>query len=76
MIKKNWHKHSDHCYSVKNQNSFNAALYDYFESKTPEEKSDVRRMLQNWPKKYPTTIIIVDQSFECARVYIEQIKLI
>lgn len=64
----NFIKKSGHLYDVKNQNGFNSALYQYFDY-TP--KSEVRRMLQNWPKKYPCRINIIDQSFECGRVYVE-----
>jgi len=57
-----------HCYIVENQNGFNNALYDYFKD---YKKESVRKMVQDYPKYYPTTIVIVDQSFECSRVYIE-----
>ena len=63
---------SGHCYWVKNQNGFNAALYHYF-SDSQRTKKQIREMVQNFPEKYPTTIVIVDQSFECARVYVETI---
>jgi hypothetical protein len=61
-------KITGHCYIVENQNGFNNALYDYFKD---YEKERVRKMVQNYPEHYPTTIIIIDQSFECNRVYIE-----
>jgi len=74
---KGFRKHSKHCYTVKNQNGFNNALYDYFEATDGGEnntvsKARVRHMLQNHPNiYYPITIIIIDKSFECERVYIE-----
>ncbi len=69
-------KITGHVYKVKNQNGFNNALYDYFGASDNEEpntytKSKVREMIQNYPKIYPTTIVIIDNSFECGRVYIE-----
>lgn len=63
-----------HCYAVKNQNGFNAALYDYFKD-CDYSKKTIRKMVQNYPLHYPTTIIIVDQSFECGRVYIEDFDM-
>lgn len=69
-------KHSGHCYTVINQNSFNNALYDYFEcDKENRSKESVRSMIQNFPTQYPITIIIIDLSFECNRVYIEYINI-
>lgn len=73
-------KITDHVYHVENQNGFNNALYDYFDVLRDDgggtrEKKEIREMVQNFPKKYPTTIVIVDQSFECRRVYIENFDL-
>lgn len=75
----NFYKHSNHCYSVKNQNGFNNALYHYFGATDNGEfgslsKKEVRQMVQNYPKEYPSTIIVVDQSFEFNSLHIEQIK--
>jgi hypothetical protein len=69
-----FYKISGHCYIVENQNGFNNALYDYFEcdKKGSMNKDEVRSMIQNFPKNYPTEIIIIDQSFECGRIYIEE----
>lgn len=65
-----------HVYKVKNQNGFNNALYHYFGATDNGEgrnytKKEVRKMVENWPKIYPTCIVIVDNSFNCARVYVE-----
>lgn len=62
-------KITGHVYIVENQNGFNNALYDYFDVDYP--KNRVREMIQNFPQKYPTAIVIVDNSFECGRVHIE-----
>jgi len=63
-----------HVYNVENQNGFNNALYDYFNA-TDVDKKKVREMVQNFPEIYPTTIVIIDQSFECGRIYIENFDL-
>ena len=72
-------KLSEHCYIVENQNGFNNALYNYFgcgkESGEGYTKEQVRGMVQNYPKSYPTEIIIIDQTFECMRVYIEEFNI-
>lgn len=63
-----------HCYSVKNQNGFNGALYDFFKVGEPNSnitKESVRKMIQNFPTQYPTNIVIVNLSVECGRVWIE-----
>jgi hypothetical protein len=69
----NWVKHSGHLYSVKNQNGFNNALYNFYQY---QDKKDIRRAVQNYPDYYPADIIIIDQMFECNRIYIEHINLI
>lgn len=69
---KNFIKHSGHVYSVKNQNALNQALYDF---DPHSSKKEVRHMLQNWPNKYPATIVIINQSFECGRIYVEELDL-
>lgn len=69
----NFRKVSGHCYHVANQNGFNNALYDFYNENGNKEA--IRKMVQNYPKYYPTTIIIIDQSFECNRLYIEQIDM-
>jgi hypothetical protein len=63
---------------VWNQNGFNNALYDFYEAVDesfppfwPYSKKDVRGMVQNWPKKYPCNINIIDKTHECGRIYIE-----
>lgn len=70
----NFNRITGHCYSVKNQNSFNQALYDYFKESS-YSKHYIRSMVQVYPKSYPTTIIIVDLSFECNRIFIEEFNL-
>jgi len=75
-------KITGHVYNVENQNGFNNALYDYFCAIDKEDgkgnsytKEKVRKMVQNFPEIYPTTIVIIDNSFECSRVYIENFDL-
>lgn len=70
-------KHSGHFYTVRNQNGFNNALYDFFNAgkEMSYSKEEVRKMVQNFPLVYPASIIIVDQSFECSRVYIEHVDI-
>ena len=73
-------KITGHVYNVENQNGFNNALYDYFSvtedgKSSTHSKKNVREMVQNFPEIYPTTIVIIDQSFECGRVYIESFDL-
>jgi len=72
LPKKNFRKHTKHLYTVKNQNGFNNALYDYFniDKNTSLTKKEVRDMIQNYPEYYPISIVIVDLSFECCRVEI------
>lgn len=69
-----------HLYTAENQNGFNNALYDYFGATDDgvdftKSKKQVREMVQNFPETYPTAFVIVDQSFECNRVYIEEFDL-
>jgi len=73
-------KITGHVYNVENQNGFNNALYDYFGAtddgmNNTHSKKKVREMIQNFPELYPTTIVIIDLSFECGRVYIESFDL-
>ena len=73
---KNYEKVTHSVYSVENQNGFNNALYDYFNANDDGtnnafSKKEVRKMIQNFPEKYPTSIVIIDQTFECNRIYIE-----
>jgi hypothetical protein len=70
----NFKRHINTIYTVYNQNGFNAALYDYF-GLCNYSKKEIREMVQNHPTTYPKSIRIVDQSFECRRVYIEEINL-
>lgn len=77
---KNFLKISGHVYYVKNQNGFINALYDYFcatddGKDNTYSKQQVRKMIENFPESYPTNIVIIDQSFECGRVYIESFCL-
>ena len=77
MVKSNCIKADSHSYLVKNQNAFNKALYDFFgindESNTT--KKEIRNMVQTYPAYYPCMIIIINQSFECSRIYIDCLKL-
>ena len=73
-------KITGHVYNVENQNGFNNALYHYFGATDNGEnntysKKEVREMVQNFPEMYPTTIVIIDNSFECGRVFIESFDL-
>lgn len=65
MIKK-----SEYCYELKNQNGLNNALYDFYKDRQYSKKF-IRSCLQNYPIKYPCTIIIVCQMFECSRIYLD-----
>ena len=65
-----------HLYMVKNQNGLNNALYDFYGATDNGEnftksKKEVRNMMQDVPPYYPISVVIVDQSFECNRVYLE-----
>jgi len=73
----NFRKITGHVYKVENQNGFNAALYSYFDipidndPKNHKRKREIRSMVQTWPTKYPTYIVIVDRTFEHDEIYIE-----
>jgi len=65
-----------HLYMVKNQNGLNNALYDFYGATDSGEnftksKKEVRSMVQDVPPYFPISVVIVDQSFECNRVYLE-----
>jgi hypothetical protein len=68
----NFKKETGFRYKIKNQNGSNNALYDYYE---PEDngrtKGKIREALQNFPTKYPCKITIIDQMFECGRIYVD-----
>ena len=69
-------KVTEHLYMVKNQNGLNNALYDFYGATDNGEnftktKKEVRGMLQDISPYYPISVVIVDQSFECNRVYLE-----
>lgn len=69
-----------HLYTAKNQNGFKNALYDYFNATDNSgnntfSKKQVREMIQNHPVSYPTAFVIINKSFECGRVYIEEFDL-
>jgi len=73
---KNFIKHTGHLYTVKNQNGLNNALYDFYDAvDNPEypqrSKKEVKKMVQNIPPYYPISMVIIDQAFECNRVYLE-----
>lgn len=76
----NFRKISGHVYHIENQNGFNNALYDYFEASDDVKdnsysKKKIREMVQNYPQSYPTYFVVIDQSFESGRVYIETFDL-
>lgn len=76
MAKKSFIRQSGHCYLVKNQNGFNNALYDYFYlDDCTYTKKEIRSMVQTFPTSYPCTIVIINQVFECKRLYIETINI-
>ena len=73
-------KITGHLYTAENQNGFNNAMYDYFNATdngvdNTRTKKEVREMIQNFPISYPCAFAIVDMSFECSRVYIEEFDL-
>ena len=75
-MEKGFRKHSKHCYTVKNQNGLNNALYDYFGATNDGDngtrsKKSVRKLVTDIPKYYPITMVIVDLTFECERLYLE-----
>lgn len=60
---KNFKQHSPSCFTAKNQNGFNKALYIYFAEELEYNgytKADVRQRVRNWPDRYPCTFIIMD----------------
>lgn len=66
----NFKKITKHCYKVKNQEGVIAAVSDFFGQDYSQER--ILDMIQNYPEYYcDTVIVIVNQSFECNRVYIE-----
>jgi len=66
----NFIKQSEYRYIVFNQNDFNNVLYYYFEA-TDENKKNIRSMVQDYPKKYPCKIVIIDKTFELSKIYID-----
>ena len=80
IIKNGFHRHTGHFYTVENQNGFNNALYDFYSAtddgvNASYSKKDIRKMVQNYPDLYPRSIIIIDQTYECSRIFIEQFSL-
>lgn len=74
--KPNFKMITGHMYIAENQNGFNNSLYDYFGATDDGEgneysKKRVREMVQNIPPSYPIGIVIIDQTFECGRLYLE-----
>ena len=72
----NYKKLSGVIYFAKNQNGFNNSLYDYFghnNGGVRYSKDKIREMTQNFPVFYPCVFAIIDQTFECMRVYIDVI---
>ena len=79
-MEKGFRRHCGHCYSVKNQNGLNNALYDYFKATDDgnnytRSKKSVRELVTDIPPYYPITIVIVDLTFECNRLYIEYFNI-
>ena len=75
-MEKGFRKHSGHCYTIKNQNGLNNALYDYFGATNDgnnctRSKKTVRELVTDIPNYYPMTMVIVDLTFECNRLYLE-----
>ncbi len=75
-----FYRHTDHLYTVENQNGFKNALYDFFGATDDGKdfttsKQEVKKMVQNYPEIYPCSIVIINQSFECSRVYVEVFDL-
>lgn len=70
-------KISKHSYLVKNQNSFDKALYDFFgvDKESSYTKKEIRKMVESYPIVYPCLIVIFNQTFECSRIYTECIPL-
>ena len=71
---------TEHLYTAENQNGFTNALYHYFNAtddgnNNTYSKKKVKEMVQNYPKTYPTSFVIVDKSFECGKVYIEEFDM-
>ena len=76
LIMNGFIKVTGHLYMVKDQNGLNNALYDYYSATDNGEnftktKKEVREMVQNIPDYYPISVVIVDLSFECNRLYLE-----
>jgi len=76
----NYKKLNSFIYSVKNQNGFNNACYDFFEAKNESidncySKKEVRDMVENYPKKYPCEFMIIDKTFECLRFYVKVLDI-
>lgn len=64
------YKHHFGClYTAKNQNGFVQAIKEYLGNEYTS--GCIKRMLENYPTEYPCTFTIVDQSFECGRIYIQ-----
>ena len=84
-ISSNAIKLSSNLYVVNNQNGVEQSLYDYFGHNSNEQrysKKEIRKMLQNYPKRtkkyhsrglsvYPCAFVIIDQTFECGRIYLD-----
>lgn len=73
-------KITGHVYNVENQNGFNNALYDFYGASDDCDncrysKKRVRGMVENYPKIYPRTIVIIDKVFECGKIHIEDFDL-
>ena len=72
VITMNFKKETGFRYKIKNQNGLNNALYDYYDPENNgRTKTEIRKALQNYPNKYPCKITIIDQMFECCRIYVD-----
>jgi ATP-dependent helicase/DNAse subunit B len=68
----NFKKETGFRYKVKNQNGLNNALYDFYDPENNgRTKIDIRKALENYPIKYPCKIFIIDQMFECRKIYLD-----
>lgn len=61
-------------YVCKNQNGFNAALYDCFgtaeDGNSLSSKKQLREMIREYPSEYPAIVRFVDEVFECSRIHV------
>jgi hypothetical protein len=63
-------------YKIKNQNGLNNALYDFYDATnhgndSRYSKKEIRKSLENYPIQYPCKITIIDNMFECNRIFVD-----